>query len=471
MLLSAGVGVLYDSPDRGSFIVSSIITFIFGFVGLLFGRHAEREVDEREGYVIVASVWVVFTLFGLLPYYLSGVIPDYTDAWFETMSGFTTTGATILRDVEQLTPAAHFWRSLTQWFGGMGIVVLCVALLPLFGLGGMQLYSAEMNGLSYEKIAPRIADTAKYLWFTYFIITLFEVTLLWIEGMSLFDAVCHSLTTVSTGGFSTKNLGIGHYSNPLIHYTVIGFMIIAGLNQALIIFAFRGQRRRILQDEETKWFIRSIIIFSIFISACLFIQNIGKVSSINSFIRAVERSLRLGFFTTTSTITGTGFLLIDYLKWPSILWTTLFFLMCTGASSGSTSGGIKWIRLMIFFKSGITEFKKRIHPNAIIPVKINNRAITQQTTNNVMAYVVFYLLIVIVATLVFCGLGINFDEAFATAFSSINNVGPAIGKYGPTNNFASFPTRGKWVMTLVMLIGRLEIFTVLLLFTPILWKK
>lgn len=473
MAIAMSVSFFYGDPDDGAFLVSTILTLVAGWIGIAIGTGASSQVGEREGYVIVALVWVVFSAFGMLPYWLSGQIPSFTDAWFETMSGFSTTGATILDDIEVLSHGALFWRSMTQWLGGLGIIVLSLALLPMFGLGGMQLYAAEMNGISYEKLSPRIADTAKSLWITYILLTIAEVGLLWAEGMPIFDSVCHSFTTVSSGGFSTKNMSIAFYASPIIDYTVAFFMLLAGVNFGLIILFFRGKPGRLWHDEETKWYLSAVGVVTAVLTIGLMVQWLMNsfVASSNEFFSHLETAFREGLFTTIATMTSTGFAVADYMTWPPFLWVIVFFLMFTGASSGSTSGGMKWVRLMIFVKSGFAEFKRRIHPNAIVPVKLNGKPITQQTTNNVMAFLQFYLMILIVTVLIFCGTGVDFDESIGAAVSALGNIGPSIGQYGPAGTYALFPTTAKWVMTLVMLIGRLEIFTVLLLFTKALWKK
>ncbi len=473
MMIATAVSFFYGDPDDGAFLVSTVLTLLGGLIGIGIGHNASSHVGEREGYVIVALVWVVFSAFGLLPYWLSGQIPSFSDAWFETMSGFTTTGATILDDIEVLSHGALFWRSMTQWLGGLGIIVLSVALLPMFGLGGMQLYAAEMNGISYEKLSPRIADTAKSLWITYILLTLLETGLLWLEGVPLFDSICHSFSTVSSGGFSTKNLSIAFYASPLIEYTVALFMLLAGVNFGLIILLFRGRPGRLWHDEETRWYIGAVTVVTLVLTVGLmvqwFIDNV--VCTTPEFFHHLEIAFREGLFTTIATMTSTGFAVADYMTWPPFLWVMVFFLMFTGASSGSTSGGMKWVRILIFVKSGFAEFKRRIHPNAIVPVKLNGKPISQQTTNNVMAFLQFYLMILIASVLLFCGTGVDFDESIGAAVSALGNIGPSIGQYGPAGTYALFPTTAKWVMTFVMLIGRLEIFTVLLLFTKALWKK
>ena len=463
MALAMGVSLWYDEPDDTAFIVSTVITLIAGLLGLWGGRNASNHVGEREGYVIVAFVWIVFSAFGMLPYYLSGAIPTITDAWFETMSGFSTTGATCLRDVEALTHGLHFWRCLSQWVGGLGIIVLCLALLPMFGLGGMQLYAAEVTGLNYEKISPRIADTAKHLWAFYILLTVSEAILLCIFGMGKFDAICHAMTTIATGGFSTHNDSVMSFG-PAIQYTIAIYTLISGINFGLLIFALRGKPHRLWRDEETQWYLGATLLCTIGLTLGLSLHYGWNWSG-------VEQAFRHGFFMVTNAITSTGFAATDYMLWPTALWTLLFFMMFTGGASGSTAGGIKWVRILIFAKSAISEVKRRIHPNAIIPIKLNNRPLTHETISNVMAFMMFYISIIVVTVIIFTMTGVGFDEAVGVAVCTIGNVGAAIGEYGPAGSYADFPTLAKWWMTFVMLIGRLEIFTILLLFTPALWKK
>ena len=466
MALATAVSWWYGEADAGAFSIATLVTLVTAGWGFVLGRKAASHVGEREGYVIVALVWVIFSLFGMLPYYLSGQIPSFTDAWFETMSGFTTTGATILTDIERLSHGALFWRAMTQWLGGLGIIVLAVAILPMFGLGGMQLYAAEVTGLSYEKVSPRITDTAKLLWVTYLVLTGLEIVLLWLEGMPIFDSVCHSMTTVATGGFSTKNLSIAYYDSPLIQYTITFFMALSAINFAMLILLFRRKPQRLFQDEEVRWYLSAVGIVTLVLTVGLTLHNwIGH----NTW--AIEEHFRHAIFTTVATMTSTGFGITDYMQWPPFLWVVVFFCMFPGGSSGSTAGGIKWARIAIFVKSGIAEFKHRIYPNAIVPVKLNGKPVGQQTTNNVMAFMVFYIIILFVTTLIFCATGVNFDESIGAAVSALGNIGPSIGQYGPAGTYALFPAIGKWVMTFAMLIGRLEIFTVLLLFTRVLWKK
>lgn len=465
----------YHEADLGAWLISSIITWMSSWWMLLAGRRAEKRVGEREGYVIVATVWIVYSLFGMLPFWLSGALPELVNAWFETMAGFTTTGATVIRDVTAMTHSILLWRALMQWIGGMGIIVLSVAILPMFGLGGMQLYSAEVTGVSYEKLSPRIADTAKHMWLTYIALTIIQIALLNLEGMTIFDSICHSLSTISTGGFSTRNDSMIS-DNAAIQWTTAVFMFLSGLNFTQLIYLFRGKGQRLFRDEETRWYTCAIAVATLLLSTGLFIHygiehDVSKLVEMENFFATTERALRKGFFMVCSAMTSTGFAASDYMTWPRLLWVFVFFMMFTGASSGSTAGGIKWVRIAIFAKSAFAELKRRIHPNAVIPVRFNGQTLREQTTSNVMAFMFFYIVIIVLAVLVFCASGVAFDEAIGTAVSAIGNVGVSIGQFGPSGTYADYPVVAKWTATLVMLIGRLEIFTVLLLFSRALWKK
>ena len=459
MLIPTLTAWWYDEADLGAWVVSSLVTWLSSFWMLLAGRRAERRVGEREGYVIVATIWIVYSIFGLLPYWLSGALPNLVDCWYETMAGFTTTGSTVFTDVEAQTHSILLWRALTQWIGGMGIIVMSVAILPLFGLGGMQLYSAEVTGVSYEKLSPRIADTAKHMWLTYIGLTIAEGIVLWLLGMGGFDAVCHALATISTGGFSTRNTSV-MLDSPAIQWTIWFFMLLSGINFTQLFYLFRGNARRPLRDEETHWYIGSCVFLGALLAIGLLIFTDGKLESV-----------RHGLFTATAMISSTGFASSDYMTWPPLLWMLVFFMMIPGGASGSTAGGVKWVRIGIFAKSALTEIKRRIHPNAVIPVRFNDRMVSEVTTSNVMAFMFFYIAIIVLSALTFCACDIDFKESLSIAVSMIGNVGVALGDYGPSGCYAEFPVAGKWVSTFVMLIGRLEIFTVLLLFSRSLWKK
>ena len=458
MLVPTFAAWWYHEADLGAWIVASAITWVSSWWMLGAGRKAEKRVGEREGYVIVAAVWLVYSCFGMLPFWLSGALPSITDAWYETMAGFTTTGSTVFRDVTAQTHSILLWRALMQWIGGMGIIVLSVAILPMFGLGGMQLYSAEVTGVSYEKLSPRIADTAKHMWITYIGLTLAEGVLLRLFGMKNFDAICHAMSTISTGGFATHNDSLISYS-PAIQWIIMFFMLLSGINFTQLIYLFRGKPQRLVHDEETKWYVGACIVAGVIIAIGLGVHT------------HMWSSIRLGLFTSIATITSTGFVAADYMIWPPVLWMLVFFLMFTGGASGSTSGGMKWVRIAIFAKAANAEIKRRIHPNAVIPVRFNNVTVREQTTSNIVAFMFFYVLIIILASGCFCACGIGFDESIGIAVSMIGNVGVSIGQWGSSGCYEALPAVAKWVATFVMLIGRLEIFTILLLFSRSLWKK
>ena len=467
MLLPWRVSVHYDEPDAMSLLLSSIITGSAGLVGVLFGLRASSSIGRRESYLIVASVWVVLSLFGMLPYRISLFIPDASDAFFETMAGFTTTGSTILTDVEALPHGLLLWRSITQWLGGMGIIVLSLAILPMFGLGSMQLYTAEVTGPTYEKLRPRIEDTAKILWGLYVLLTGVLFCLLWLCDMSWFDALCHSMTTVASGGFSTKNASIAAFNSPLIEYVLCVFMTLTGINYTLLYYLlFRGRVKKVLHDEEARYYICSMLVFTAAILVGLLIQGMMRHEHIH-FGEMFRRSL----FQVVSLISSTGFATSDYVSWMPAMTILCLLLLLPGGSAGSTSGGMKWIRLIILLKNARYEFRRLIHPNAVLPVKVNGRTIGTDVVNNVFAFITIYAGIVCVGTLLFSMFGVDFDQAIGAAVTAMSNIGPGLGASGPTGNYALFPAAAKLLMTLLMLIGRLEIFTVLFLFSPTFWRK
>jgi trk system potassium uptake protein TrkH len=410
-------------------------------------------------------VWIVFSLFGMLPFRISHYIPSVTDAFFETMSGFTTTGATILTDIEALPYGLLFWRSMIQWLGGMGIVVLSLAILPMFG-AGMQLFAAEVPGITYDKLQPKITDTARRLWELYLLLTIICAVLLYFGGMNAFDAICHSFTTLASGGYSTKNASIAYWSSPLIHYIIIIFMIIAGTNFSLLYGAMiRKQGKRLIQDEEFRSYIYSILGVSL-------VVTVGLIFSRNfEGIKSVEVAFRDALFQIVATMTTTGFSTSDYMSWHPILWLIILLIIPMGATAGSTSGGIKIIRLHIITKNIFYEFKRVMHPKAIRPVRVNRRIVSENTLSNTYVFISIFLIITIVSTIVMMLCGLSTNEALGCSLSSIANVGPGIGNFGPSETFASLPIFAKWYLSVLMLIGRLELFTILILFLPSFWKR
>jgi trk system potassium uptake protein TrkH len=473
MILAALVSGIYQDGVTLDITLAAIVTMLTGVLAMFFTRGHEKEVNKKEGYIIVTFGWIIMSVSGVLPYLFSGAIPDISNAFFETMSGYTTTGASIIDDIEVLPQGILFWRSLTHWIGGMGIIVLAIAILPLLGIGGMQLFAAEAPGPNADKLHPRITDTAKRLWIIYFGYTVAETILLKLAGMSFFDAINHSLSTLSTGGFSTKNASLAYWNNqPLIQYIVIFFMILAGSNFVLSYFAFKGKVQKILKDEEFKYYGLLIVLFTIITSLVIYFRANIPTSEYHPMVLGdLESSIRHGLFQVVAVLTTTGFVTADFTAWAPFLTVFFFGLMFSGGSAGSTAGGIKIMRHIVIIKNGLLEFKRTLHPNAVIPVRFNNKTVTEHIVYNVIGFFVLYMLLFIIGALVLGFLGLDFQSAVGGAASSLGNVGPAFGSLSPLNNFSSLPTLGKWWCGFLMLAGRLELFTVLILMTPYFWKK
>ena len=474
MLLSTLVSLIYDDGITFKLFLSGIVILLVGVFVMFNTRHFNKEMNKREGYLVVTFGWIVMALSGSLPYFLTGVIPDFTNAFFETISGYTTTGASILNDIEAVPKGILFWRSLTHWIGGMGIIVLAIAILPLLGIGGMQLFAAEAPGPSADKLHPRITDTAKRLWLIYFGYTMAETILLTVAGMSFFDAVNHAMCTLSTGGFSTKNDSLAHWNDtPIIQYIVIVFMFLAGTNFVLSYFAFKGKIQKIIKDEEFKLYFRFITIFTIVAAVIIYFRADISTSSISHPMvwGEAESAFRHSLFQVLAIVTTTGFVTADYTMWTPFLLVFFFGLMFLGGSAGSTSGGVKVVRHLILIRNGFLEFKRTLHPNAIIPVRYNKKSISKEIVFNVLGFFILYMLSFIIGALGFSMMQIDFTSAIGLAASSLGNVGPALGDFGPVNNYAALPDIGKWWSSFLMLIGRLELFTVLILLTPFFWRN
>lgn len=473
MMIAALFSLLYQDGVTLDIFLASITTIVTGVLFMVATRKHKKEVQRKEGYIIVTFGWIVLSLSGMLPYLFTGAIPGVTNAFFETISGYTTTGASIVDDIEALPKGILLWRSLTHWIGGMGIIVLAIAILPLLGIGGMQLFAAEAPGPSAEKLHPRITDTAKRLWLIYVGYTAAETLLLSVAGMSFFDALNHSLSTLSTGGFSTKNASLAYWNdNPAIQYIIMFFMFLAGTNFVLSYFAFKGKVQRILKDEEFKYYVGFILIFTIMVAAMIYSQANVPVSDYHPMVLgAVESSWRHALFQVMAVITTTGFVTADFTSWTPFLTILFFGLFFLGGSAGSTAGGIKVMRHLLIIKNGLLEFKRTLHPNAIIPVRYNNKTIKEHIVYNIIAFFVLYMLLFIIGALVLGAMGIDFISAIGGAASSLGNVGPALGSLNPLSNFNSLPDAGKWWCGFLMLAGRLELFTVLILLTPYFWKR
>lgn len=464
MLAAACVALCYREPDAKPLLTTTGISALAAIGGMLVGRKADRHIGTREGYSVVAVVWVVFSLFGMLPFWLSGCIASPIDAFFETMSGFTTTGATILKDIEALPHGLQLWRCVTQWLGGMGIVVLSLALLPFFG-GGMQLFMAEVPGPTYDKLQPRLKNTARRLWALYVALTAIETLLLKLGGMSLFDAVCHAFTTMGSGGYSTKQDSIAHWTSPFIQYTIIVFMLITGINYVLLYLAIvKRQFGRFWKDEELRAY---LIIAAVATIAITFGLGCTQASPHGGF----EPTFRESLFQVSSIISTTGFATSDYTCWRPILQFMLILLMFSGGTAGSTSGGMKVVRLLLLAKNGYYEMKRLIHPKAILPVRINGHVVPEKTINSIHAFIIIYVALIIGGTGVVALSGLSVAESFGAVLACISNIGPAVGSLGPMGDYAALPGFVKLFLSFVMLVGRLELFTVLILFSPGFWKK
>ncbi len=461
MLFGVPFSLYYGDHDLVPLLISSLITIASGASGRFLTRKALPNLGKREGYIIVSVGWILFSFFGSIPFIISGAIPSFTDAFFETMSGFTTTGASILNDIEAMPHGLLVWRSLTQWLGGMGIIVLSVAILPLLGVGGMQLFIAEVPGPAPDKLHPRVKDTAKRLWAIYIIFTGSEAILLMLGGMSLFDAVCHSFTTMATGGYSTKQLSIAYFTSPYIQYVITFFMFLAGTNFTLSYFALHLRFDKVWKNEEFRFYVTFVLLSILIVMVGLLIKQ--DIS--------VEKSFRDAAFQVISIVTTTGYVTVDYLQWSPFLVIFLLILMFSGGSAGSTGGSIKMMRILLLFKNGLLELKRLIHPNAVIPVRFNHKGVTPQIISNILAFVVLYMLITGISIIIMGLLGCDLESAFGSVAATLGNIGPGIGRVGPAENYYFLPDLGKWFLSFLMLLGRLELFTVLILFSPSFWKK
>ncbi len=473
MLVAAVVSGIYKDNATLGITLASITSMFIGIFLMFYTRDHKKEVKRKEGYIIVTFGWLVMSISGMLPYLFSGAIPNITNAFFETISGYTTTGASILDDIEAMPEGILIWRSITHWIGGMGIIVLAIAILPLLGIGGMQLFAAEAPGPNADKLHPRITDTAKRLWYIYVGYTAAETILLKLAGMSFFDAVNHSLSTLSTGGFSTKNASLAYWNDsPLIQYIVILFMFLAGSNFVLSYFAFKGKIQRVIKDEEFKYYSIFILVFSIIAALVIYYQANVPVSDYHpKVLGTAESSFRHSLFQVIAVITTTGFVSADFTDWTPFLTVFFFGLMFLGGSAGSTAGGIKVMRHLLIIKNGLLEFKRTLHVNAIIPVRYNDKTVKEHFVYNIIAFFVLYMLLFIIGALVLGALGLDFVSAVGGAATSLGNVGPGLGELNPLSNFNELPSLGKWWCGFLMLVGRLELFTVLILFTPYFWKS
>ena len=469
LLLLAGIFYLFGiaSPflagnDFFSFLASALATTFVGLWCCIIGKGSKGEFSRRDSYITITACWIAFALFGCLPYWLGGHIPNFTDAFFESMSGFTTTGASILDNIESQPHALLLWRSLTQWLGGLGIVFFTVAILPIFGIDKVQLFAAESTGVSRRKVHSRVTVGSRWIFGIYMLLTTACTISLKICGMGWFDAINHGLTTIATSGFSTRQASIGAFDSAQIEYVITLFMFLSGINYTLLfLLFFKGKLRELSLNTEFRVYLFTVLAFTCAITLGLLAQ--GDIEA--------EKALRVSIFQVVSLQTTTGFATADYMQWPPYLWMLLSFVMFFGACSGSSTGAMKCGRVAILAKSIRGEFRRILHPNAVIPVRMDGNPIGQDTRATVLTFTCLYFLLIFIGWFIFMIMGLDFVEGYSISVSCVGNIGPALGTLGPAYTWSALPASAKWFSTLLMLIGRLELFTILLMFTSSFWKK
>ncbi len=463
MLLPLFCSLYYREGDSSAFIYSVAISFCVGAALYFLFRPTDGNISlsHREGFLIVTTGWLLAAAFGALPYMIQGVLPNFTDAFFESISGFTTTGATVITNIEVLPHGILLWRSLTQWLGGMGIIILSIAILPLLGVGGMQLYKAELPSPVKDKITPRVAETARTLWIVYIIISVLEFIMLLTGGMDVFNALCHSFTTMATGGFSTSDASITQFHSAYIDGVITFFMLIAGINFTLHYSLIMGNFRAVLKNSELRMYLGIILVTLIVITINL------KQNAIYEGAGA----LRYASFQVVSIITTTGFTTANFDEWPSLSKMILIVLMFIGGSAGSTGGSIKCLRILLILKHSYQELYRLVHPHAITAVKLGKRTVYPQTMASIWGFFLLYLTMTVLASIILTMLGLDMETAFSAVAATIGNVGPGLGAVNPSTTYGAIPCLGKWVLSFCMLAGRLEIYTVIILLIPEFWRK
>jgi trk system potassium uptake protein TrkH len=461
MFLPLACGWYYDDNSVAPLFLSLCVTVLAGtFLMFSFKRPKPLVINHREGMVIVSLGWAACAFFGALPFALGG-FPSFTDAFFESVSGFTTTGASILTNIEALPKGLLFWRSLTHWLGGMGIIVLTIAILPFLGVGGMQLYKAEVPGPVADKLQPRIKDTAMSLWKVYVLFTVAQVLLLMFGGMNLFESICHAFGTMATGGFSTRNTSIAAYDSAYIDGVITFFMLVAGVNFALHFQLFRGRPLTVWRDPEFRFFVILVLVLTAVVTFSI------QSSSYSSWPEA----LRFGSFQVASILTTTGYATADYELWLPLPQGVLLLCMFIGGCAGSTAGGIKCMRVMLLFKHAYRELFRLVHPRAVLPLKFGPKLVKEEVLTSIWGFFVLFIVLFVLSALALAAMGVDVLTSFAAVVACIGNIGPGLGEVGPVDNYAAIPTLGKWVLSFCMLLGRLEIYTVLVLFVPEFWRK
>jgi trk system potassium uptake protein TrkH len=454
-------GLYYEDASAAPLFLSLCVTVLAGvFLMFFFRRPGPMVINHREGMVIVSLAWAACGFFGALPFALGG-FPSFTDAFFESVSGFTTTGASVLTDIEALPRGLLLWRSLTHWLGGMGIIVMTIAILPFLGVGGMQLYKAEVPGPVTDKLQPRIKDTAMSLWKVYVLFTAAEVVLLMFGGMDVFESVCHSFGTMATGGFSTRNASIAAYDSAYFDYVISFFMLVASLNFALHFQLFRGRPLALWRDPEFRFFMIFVVVLTAIVTVSIQGANYASWAE----------AARFGVFQVASIISTTGYATADYELWLPLPQGLLLLCMFVGGCAGSTAGGIKCMRVLLLIKHAYRELFRLVHPRAVLPLRFGPKLVKEEVLASIWGFFVLYIALFVVSSLSLAALDVDVLTSFASVVACIGNVGPGLGGVGPTDNYAAIPILGKWVLSFCMLLGRLEIYTILVLFVPEFWRK
>ena len=462
MLVPLAAGLFAGDGSPLAVVKAMVLTLAFGAAVMAIFRNSKAEtISQREGMAIVAIGWTAIGVFGALPFYFSAPGFVFVDAFFESVSGFTTTGSSILTDIESLSQGMLIWRSFIQWLGGMGIIVLSIAILPFLGIGGMQLYKAEVPSPVPDKLKPRIRDTAMILWKVYALFTIVEVALLMLGGMGGFDALNHAFTTMPTGGFSTRNASVAHFDSAYIDAVITVFMLLAGVNFSLHYQLLRGRPLAFWRDPECRFYLVMCLVMTLVVGFNLY----------RTAYPDVGQALRYAAFQVVSIVTTTGYATADYELWPAMSQIILFLGMFVGASAGSTGGGMKCLRIMLGFKYCYRELFSMIHPRAVTHIKIGGKAVPDDVMRSVLGFLVLYMLLFALSTVLLAATGVDFVTALGAVAATIGNIGPGFGQVGPVENFSQIPDLGKWLLSWCMLLGRLEIYTVIILVVPEFWRK
>lgn len=481
MMLSSGVSLYYhyhsNDCDFKSLLYSTIITFTVGCLLFLNGKPSKQtKLTRKDSFLIVSLVWVIFSFLGMLPFLFYGTTSTVEDAFFETMSGFTTTGASVLNNINEQPHGILFWRSIMQWLGGLGIVVFSFALIPVYELKNTQIFSAEVTGLDVDKLRPKIGDTARRLLIIYILITALCTLSFWLGPMNLYDSVCHAMTTIATGGYSTHQNSLAYFNSPYIEYMCSFFMFISGINFSLYYYLSIGKSKAFYKNEEMRWY-TCFTLAAVVVFVCLFYyvryQMSGSSELLALLPEGFETTFRTSLFHVVTLLTSTGFQAsnFDYVGWGQVFWMPTLIILFMGACAGSTGGGFKVIRMLVCLKDSRNEFKRLLHPRAVIPVRLSGYVLSESKVLRALAFLFLYLVIMVISVCLLTMMGLTMDTAIGSCITSFSNAGPGLGTTGPASNFYEVPVLGKWLLSFLMLVGRLEIFTVLFLFIPDFWKE